>query len=265
MLDTVSWTVLLLFTWVSRSHGQDLDTMTLPPELLEEIRVSIADSQITVTNVIQGLVAVAVYLVIVGLLLGLNHFRWERRHRESQMREISMNRMTVLEQPPFSPKNGEVHVQHREENIPDHDKIQGLELPTVSERVERFDRHKESQPSTYEEHGTQEDIVIKMKLPSKSYPTRYVYDNPGLESVESEEERPSPFKHWERDSELEDYLAHFMSPPRTMDSPILSRSYIMEFSQKFDPDPRSRSGVDNLGFVERPDVRTVRPALETEV
>eukprot|EP00058_Branchiostoma_floridae_P006276 XP_002591764.1 hypothetical protein BRAFLDRAFT_83538 [Branchiostoma floridae] len=75
----------------------------------------------------------------------------------------------------------------------------------------------------------------------------------------------SPFKHWERDSELEDYLAHFMSPPRTMDSPILSRSYIMEFSQKFDPDPRSRSGVDNPGFVERPDVRTVRPALETEV
>eukprot|EP00058_Branchiostoma_floridae_P006275 XP_002591763.1 hypothetical protein BRAFLDRAFT_83537 [Branchiostoma floridae] len=126
--------------------------MTLPPELLKEIRVSIADSQITVTNVIQGLVAVAVYLVIVGLLLGLNHFRWE-----------------------------------------------------------------------------------------------------------------SPFKHWERDSELEDYLAHFMSPPRTMDSPILSRSYIMEFSQKFDPDPRSRSGVDNPGFVERPDVRTARPALETEV
>ncbi|CAH1255179.1 Hypp1479 [Branchiostoma lanceolatum] len=263
MATAVSWAVVLLLSWMAGSHGQDLDTMTLPPGILEQLRASIADSQITVTNAIQGLVAVAVFLVIVGLLLGLNHFRWERRHTES--RKLSMGRMIVLEQPSFPMKNGEVQRRERNSNLPENGEVQGQQEPTLSEGDERLDRHKESPPSEKEEQKQQEDIVVKMKLPSKSYPTRYVYDNPVLESGEAEEERPSPFKHWERDSELEDYLAHFMSPPRTMDSPILSRSYIMEFSQKFNSDPQSRSGVDNPGFAERPKVRTVRPALETEV
>ncbi|KAI8486354.1 hypothetical protein Bbelb_358530 [Branchiostoma belcheri] len=242
----------------------DVDIMTLPPELAEQIRASIADSQITVTNAVQGLVAVAVFLIIVGLLLGLNHFRWERRHKESQLRKVSMNRMTVLEQPTFTVKNGEV--QRREENVPERGEVQGQQSTGIlSEGDDRLDRQKEPQPSEYEEQSTQEDVVIKMRLPSKSYPTRYVYDNPVLEDGEAEEERPSPFKHWERDSELEDYLAHFMSPPRTMDSPILSRSYILEFSQKFNTDPGSRSGLDNPGFADRPNDPTVRPALETEV